>query len=98
MCLGIPGKVIEITEDAAMPMGIVDFGGVKRETCLAYVSDEVSVGNYVIVHAGFAISILDEEEARQSFDLLREMGEYTGTEWMQNIASRRLDEQDAGAS
>jgi hydrogenase expression/formation protein HypC len=98
MCLGIPGKVIEITEDAAMPMGIVDFGGVKRETCLAYVSDEVSVGNYVIVHAGFAISILDEKEARQSFELLREMGEHSGTEWMQDVARRSLDEQDAGAS
>ena len=98
MCLGIPGRVVEITEDAAMPMGVVDFGGVKRETCLAYVSDEISVGNYVIVHAGFAISILDEEEARQSFELLREMGELDGAEWMQDIAKRSLDDKDTGSS
>ena len=75
MCLGIPGKVINITEDSAMPMGIVDFGGVRRETCLVYVEDEVSVGDYVIVHAGFAISKLDEEEATRTLELLRELGE-----------------------
>jgi hydrogenase expression/formation protein HypC len=75
MCLGIPGKVIKIIEDTAMPMGIVDFGGVRRETCLVYVEDEVSVGDYVIVHAGFAISKLDEEEATRTLVLLRELGE-----------------------
>ena len=75
MCLGIPGKVIKITEDTAMTMGIVDFGGVRRETCLVYVEDEVSVGDYVIVHAGFAISKLDEEEATRTLELLRELGE-----------------------
>ncbi len=95
MCLGIPGKVIEITENAAMPMGIVDFGGVKRETCLAYVSNEVAIGNYVIVHAGFAISILNEEEARQSFALLKEMGQLSGEEWMQNIADRGLGNENS---
>lgn len=78
MCLGIPGKVIEITEDAAMPMGIVDFGGVKRETCLVYVADEVSVGDYVIVHAGFAISKLDEEEANRTLELLKELEGVSG--------------------
>ena len=51
MCLGIPGRVIELGEDATMLLGIVDFGGVKRETCLAYVSDEVSLGDYVIAYA-----------------------------------------------
>ncbi len=76
MCLGIPGKVIKITEDAAMPMGIVDFGGVKRETCLVYVDDEVSLGDYVIVHAGFAISKLDEEEAQRTLELLQELREF----------------------
>lgn len=80
MCLGIPGKVVELGDDATMPMGIVDFGGVRRETCLVYVSDEVSVGDYVIVHAGFAISILDEEEAGRTLDLLRELGELTSAE------------------
>ena len=91
MCLGIPGRVIEITEDPTMPMGIVDFGGVRRETCLAYVADDVSVGNYVIVHAGFAISVLDEAEAQQSFELLREMGQLTGEEWMKDVANHGLD-------
>ncbi len=90
MCLGIPGRVVEIAGDASMLMGTVDFGGVRRETCLAYVADEVSVGNYVIVHAGFAISILNEEEARQSFELLREMGQLSGEEWMQNLANDSL--------
>ena len=85
MCLGIPGRVIEITEDAAMPMGIVDFGGVRREVCLVYVSDDASLGDYVIVHAGFAISILDEAEARQSFELLRDMGQLSGEEWLSLI-------------
>jgi len=75
MCLGIPGQIIEITDDAAMPMGIVDFGGVKRETCLVYVVDEVSVGDYVIVHAGFAISKLDEAEAERTLELFRELEE-----------------------
>jgi hydrogenase expression/formation protein HypC len=75
MCLGIPGKVVELGDDASMPMGIVDFGGVKRETCLVYVDDEVSIGDYVIVHAGFAISRLDEEEANRTLELLRELGE-----------------------
>lgn len=95
MCLGIPGRVVEITDDATMPMGVVDFGGVRRETCLAYVADELSVGNYVIVHAGFAISILDEEEAQQSFELLREMGRLTGESWMQDLADNELG-QDRG--
>ena len=75
MCLGIPGKVIKITENSVMPMGIVDFGGVQRETCLVYVAEEVSIGDYVIVHAGFAISKLDEEEAKRTLELLRELGE-----------------------
>ncbi|MFC1639316.1 HypC/HybG/HupF family hydrogenase formation chaperone [Gemmatimonadota bacterium] len=75
MCLGIPGKVVELGDDATMPMGIVDFGGVRRETCLVYVSDEVAVGDYVIVHAGFAISKLDQEEATRTLELLREIGQ-----------------------
>ena len=72
MCLGIPGKVIEINADPTMPMGIVDFGGVKRETCLVYVSDEVSVGDYVIVHAGYAIQKIDEASATDTLAALRE--------------------------
>ena len=72
MCLGIPGKVVELTPDAQLLMGKVDFGGVAREVCLAYVPD-VKVGEYVIVHVGFALSKLDETEARRLYELLAEL-------------------------
>jgi len=73
MCLGVPGRVTEITDnEIGMKMGKVDFGGISKEVCLAYVP-EVRVGNYVIVHVGFAISILDEKEAKQIFDYLNQI-------------------------
>src|SRR5512143_2973413 len=70
MCLGIPGKVVEIRDDGPLRMAKVDFGGVRKEACLAYVP-EVQVGDYVIVHVGFAISQLDEEEAMRTLEMLR---------------------------
>ena len=70
MCLGIPGEVVEIRDDGPMRMAKVDFGGVRKEACLAYVP-EVVLGDYVIVHVGFAISQLDEEEALRTLELLR---------------------------
>jgi len=73
MCLGIPGRVLDIRGDRGLPMGTVDFGGVRREVCLAYVADEVGVGDYVVVHVGFAISKVDEVEANRAYDVLREM-------------------------
>ena len=73
MCLGVPGKIIEKYEIQKMPMGKVDFGGVTKEVCLAYVP-EVEIGHYVIIHVGFAITELDEQSAQETFDLLREMG------------------------
>lgn len=69
MCLGIPGRIIEAQEGGLMRMAKVDFGGVAREVCLAYVPG-AEVGDYVIVHAGFAISQLDESEAQETLDLL----------------------------
>jgi hydrogenase expression/formation protein HypC len=72
MCLGIPGKVIEIDDSAPLRMAKVDFGGVRKEACLAYVP-EVRLGDYVIVHVGFAISQLDEEEALRTLELLRQI-------------------------
>jgi hydrogenase expression/formation protein HypC len=73
MCLGVPGKVIHIEENTSgMSMGKVSFAGINKEVCLAYVP-EVKVGEYVIVHAGFALSILDEAEALEVFDLLRQI-------------------------
>lgn len=70
MCLGIPGKVVEIRDDGPLRMARVDFGGVRQEACLAYVP-EVELGDYVIIHVGFAISQLDEEEALRTLELLR---------------------------
>jgi len=70
MCLGIPGKVVEINDEGDLRMARVDFGGVRKEACLAYVP-EAQVGDYVIVHVGFAISQLDEEEAQRTLELLR---------------------------
>ena len=75
MCLGIPGMIVEIREDEGLPMGTVDFGGARRDVCLAYVAEEARVGDYVIVHVGFAISMVDAEEAQRTFKLLEEMGE-----------------------
>jgi len=72
MCLGIPGKVIDVYTDNEMRMGKVDFGGVAREVCLEAV-DEVKTDDYVIVHAGFALSILSEEDAMETLSILNEM-------------------------
>jgi hydrogenase expression/formation protein HypC len=75
VCLGVPGKVLSVEENAqGMAMGAVSFGGVTKEVCLAYVP-EARPGEYVIVHAGFAISIVSEQEAEETFDLLRQLGE-----------------------
>jgi hydrogenase expression/formation protein HypC len=75
MCLGVPGQVLSTEATAAgLAMGRVSFGGVVREVCLAYVPEAV-VGDYVIVHVGFAISRIDEAEALQVFDYLRQIGE-----------------------
>ncbi|MCX7984454.1 MAG: HypC/HybG/HupF family hydrogenase formation chaperone [Bacteroidetes bacterium] len=72
MCLALPGKVIEIIEDQEPRMGRVDFGGVKKEVCLDLVP-EVRVGQYVIVHVGFAISIVNEREAEETLRLIAEI-------------------------
>jgi hydrogenase expression/formation protein HypC len=75
MCLGVPGKVLSVEQnDLGIPMGKVSFGGIAKEVCFAYVP-EAEVGEYVIVHAGFALSRLDEEEAQEVFDLLAQLGE-----------------------
>lgn len=72
MCLGIPGKVLELYESNGMKMGKVDFGGVIKEACLEYLP-EIQIGDYTIVHVGFGISQLDEEEAQRTLEMLREM-------------------------
>jgi hydrogenase expression/formation protein HypC len=91
MCLGIPGKIVELREDNGLPMGVVDFGGVRRECCLSYVADEAKLGDYVIVHVGFAISKVDEEEARRTFEALQEMSQLDELEWMKEVADKSLE-------
>jgi len=78
MCLGVPGQVLSIEENPlGMTMGTVSFGGIKKEVCLAWVPG-VRVGEYVIVHVGFAISKVDEDEAREVFRTLKELGDLEG--------------------
>jgi hydrogenase expression/formation protein HypC len=72
MCLGVPGKVTEIYETGGMHMCKVDFGGVIREACLQALP-EAKLGDYVIVHAGFALNILSEQEAQETLDVLTEL-------------------------
>lgn len=72
MCLGVPGKIIEINTTSGIRMGRVDFGGVVREACLEAIPEAI-VGDYTIVHAGFALSLLSEQEANETLTLLREI-------------------------
>lgn len=75
MCLGIPGKIIEIYERDGLPMGRLDFGGIVKEGCLAYVP-EARVGDYALIHVGFAISLMDEEEARETLKVIEEVAAF----------------------
>lgn len=72
MCLGVPGKIIEIYQANGLSMGRIDFGGVLREACLTYVP-EAKVGDYVLVHVGFALNVIGEEEANETLTLLNEI-------------------------
>ncbi|HSL31744.1 MAG TPA: HypC/HybG/HupF family hydrogenase formation chaperone [Anaerolineales bacterium] len=73
MCLGVPGRIVGKYEKGGLQMARVDFGGVFREACLTYVP-EAQVGEYCIIHVGFAISVLSESEAMETLDLLRQIG------------------------
>jgi len=80
MCLGIPGRVVRVEQDSSgVAMGTVDFGGITKEICLVCVP-EIEVGEHVIVHAGFAISKIDEQEAGEVFRMLEEISERSETE------------------
>ncbi len=72
MCLGIPAKVIELYKKDGMTMARVDFGGVVKEACMEYLP-EIKVGDYAIVHVGFGLSILDEQEAHETMELLKQI-------------------------
>lgn len=74
MCLAVPGKIIEIYSAGGLRMGKVDFGGVVREACLEYVP-EAELGDYTVIHVGFAISRLSEEEALASLETLNEIAD-----------------------
>ena len=90
MCLAIPGKIVEIYEANGLRMGKIDFGGVTREACLAYVP-EAQLGEYTVIHVGFAISQLSEEEAQETLALIREianMDEELGLEPGEEMAAQ----------
>jgi hydrogenase expression/formation protein HypC len=74
MCLGVPGKIIEIYQSGELMMGKIDFGGVTREACLAYVP-EAQVGDYTVIHVGFALNIISEEEAQETLSLLQQIAD-----------------------
>ena len=74
MCLGVPGKIVEVHQQDDLPMGKVEFGGIVKEVCLAY-TPEAQVGDYVIVHVGFAISRVDEAEAQEIFSYVKQIEE-----------------------
>ena len=75
MCLGVPGKVVETYEnEVGMVMGKVNFSGIVKEVCMAYIPD-IQVDDYVVVHVGFAISKVDEKEAMEVFEFLKQMDE-----------------------
>ena len=80
MCLGIPGKLIEISQDAhGVRMGKANFGGIVKQVCLEY-TPEATAGEYVLVHVGFALGRVDEQEAERTYKLLEEMNQLSELE------------------
>lgn len=79
MCLGIPGKIVEIRDTDPFATALVDYGGVRKDACLAYIPD-AATGEYVIVHVGFAIARVDEAEALRTLDVLRAMSDQVAQE------------------
>ena len=90
MCLAIPGKVIELFDENSLKMGKIDYSGTVNTACLEYVPG-VKVGEYVIVHAGFAISVIDEAEAKKTLELWDEMTEKAAEEGL-DIFGMPLDD------
>ena len=77
--------------DEGLAMGVVDFAGIRRDVCLQYVADQVQPGDYVVVHVGFAISKVDEEEARKTFQALKAMSQLDELDWMADVADQSLE-------
>ena len=86
MCLGIPGRITEIHDENGVALGTVDFGGVRRSVCLAYVANDVAPGDYAVIHVGFAITKVSEDEAKRTYALLEEMSQLDELEWLAEIA------------
>lgn len=74
MCLGVPGKIVEIYQTGGLTMGKIDFGGVTREACLAYIP-EAQIGDYTLIHVGFALNIISEAEAQETLALLKQIAD-----------------------
>lgn len=89
MCLAIPGRILETYDRQGVRMAKVQFGGVTRESCIEYVP-EAEAGSYVLVHVGFALSVIDEEEARRTYQLLEELNQLGELEVEQDA----LDDKD----
>lgn len=89
MCLAIPGRILETYDRQGIRMAKVQFGGVTRESCIEYVP-KAEVGSYVLVHVGFALSVIDEEEARRTYQMLEELGQLGELEAEQDA----LDDKD----
>lgn len=79
MCLAVPGQLLSIFKENGLLMGRVDYSGTVKEACLEYVP-EASVGQFIIVHAGFAINVIDETEANETLQILKELAEFQGSE------------------
>jgi hydrogenase expression/formation protein HypC len=73
MCLAVPGRIVEVHDDRGTPMATIDFDGIRKEICLAYLPD-LEVGDYAIVHVGFAISRIDEASALETLAMFDELG------------------------
>lgn len=95
MCLGIPGRITEMHDENGVAMGTVDFGGVRRSVCLAYVANEIQPGDYAVVHVGFAISKVSEDEAKRTYALLEEMSQLDELEWLAEVARANAAELSA---
>jgi hydrogenase expression/formation protein HypC len=95
MCLGVPGRIDSIRDDRGTPMATVDFGGIRKEVCLAYLPD-AEVGEYTLVHVGFAITRIDEESAMETLELIRAIGNLA--EELGEEPAHPSAEPDAGAA
>jgi hydrogenase expression/formation protein HypC len=95
MCLGVPGRIIEIYTAGGLQMGKIDFGGVTREACLSYVP-EAQVGDYTLIHVGFALNVISEQEAQETLELLRQIA---GIDAELNLTGQSLYQQpDPGSN